>query len=574
MGARLAGGGAADRGSDRRHAFLVPFRAAQGTVRPAPAERADRRGRRQLHEIRRKAARRRNFGIVVGGLLGLLAAGGFVAARHFLKPSKTRVPQVAKAEPQVDRAYTEKKSELRENLAIADSYDPTRGDPIQLQLVPDGASIVLHFRPAEFWKKDSRGEYFRFCIGPAGTALESLIKEMGKLEPADVEECLFCIHLGPIGTPPEYSAVFRTVEEQKMSDVLKKYGGEPVEDAGVKLFLDGEQAYLIRDLKTFAVGPRERAHEMADHIVHSAATSDGMLEMLGNTDRQHHFTAVFQPMDLKNHEEQLVPERLRATVGPVFRQLVDRLGEDTETVSFTLHLGDRFYTDIKLRPHAVSSPARLQKSVRRQIDELPGELYGAVLKMEPKEVGPRQIIGRFPAMVATYAIGTLGGINDRFVQMTTVLPENAAPNLAIGTLLAMDEASRTDFNRTVEPTPTGPTGPGPALSLAQRLQTAVDIDMNRMPLQEAFAYIGQESKIEIDIDGDALKLSGFTKNMPQTYKLGKIPALQAIATIVKPYPKMCIVVDDQKQKVTVTTEPVAADRGLKPYALPAPAAVP
>lgn len=63
----------------------------------------------------------------------------------------------------------------------------------------------------------------------------------------------------------------------------------------------------------------------------------------------------------------------------------------------------------------------------------------------------------------------------------------------------------------------------------------MDIDFRRTPLQEAFAYIADEAKIPIEIDGDALKLAGFTKNMPQTLKIENATTLQAIYGIVKNY---------------------------------------
>ena len=93
----------------------------------------------------------------------------------------------------------------------------------------------------------------------------------------------------------------------------------------------------------------------------------------------------------------------------------------------------------------------------------------------------------------------------------------------------------------------------------------IEIDFRRTPLQDAFAYLGEETQVEFEIDGDALKLAGYTKNMPQTFYLGTVPATKALHAILNQYDQMVIVLDESKQAVTVTTKAAAAQKGLKPF---------
>ena len=87
-----------------------------------------------------------------------------------------------------------------------------------------------------------------------------------------------------------------------------------------------------------------------------------------------------------------------------------------------------------------------------------------------------------------------------------------------------------------------------------------------MPLQEAFGFIGEEIKTTIDIDGDGLKLAGFTQNMAQTFNLGEVPAIVIIDAILKQYEgKMVISVDDTNKVITVTTQEAADAKGLTVY---------
>ena len=145
--------------------------------------------------------------------------------------------------------------------------------------------------------------------------------------------------------------------------------------------------------------------------------------------------------------------------------------------------------------------------------------------------------------------------------MTTVMNERAAPNLAIGTLLTWDESNRTDFSREVN---VAAADPRKAQTIAQRLQTKLEVDFRRTPLQEAIAYISEETGVPFEINGDALKLSGYTKNLAQSFKLGTASGTDALKEILKKYDKMCIVFDEPNNRAILTTIPVAESEGLKP----------
>ena len=108
--------------------------------------------------------------------------------------------------------------------------------------------------------------------------------------------------------------------------------------------------------------------------------------------------------------------------------------------------------------------------------------------------------------------------------------------------------------------------------IANRLKRIIDVDFKRTPMQEAFAFISNEIKTPITIDGDALKAGGFTKNMPQTFQGDKISARDAIAKILekyqdpqKPSQTMVIVVDEDKQTILVTTKGFCEKQKLTPY---------
>lgn len=106
-------------------------------------------------------------------------------------------------------------------------------------------------------------------------------------------------------------------------------------------------------------------------------------------------------------------------------------------------------------------------------------------------------------------------------------------------------------------------------AVAAGLKTEVEIDFAKTPLQDAFKFIAEKCEIEIEIDGDALKFAGFTKNMEQNLTLGKVTGLDAIAAILKKYenekiPLVLVIQEDQK-KALITTSEFAKKAELTPF---------
>ena len=309
------------------------------------------------------------------------------------------------------------------------------------------------------------------------------------------------------------------------------------------------------------IDDEELREAMSDKGLGTPATRASIIEeLIRHTDRDRHFTILFEPLYLRNYQDVLVPEEAR----PFFNLFIDWFGEDVSTVAWSLHLGkDQFHSEMLLRNGGggVSSPRRVHKEFDRRLDELPREVLGAVSKMNPERLGFRRIIGRFPAMVKGFSAATTGGIGDRYVQLTTVLPERAAPNLAVGLSLTWAESLRTDFTKAA-PDLSKPKLPD---LLADRLKAKIEIDFRRTPLHEAFTYIFEEAHVKHKIDGDALKNSTMTQNMTQDQNLGVVPAIDAIYAILGKYKRegMCVVVDEGAKLATVTSLKWVEENGIK-----------
>lgn len=515
----------------------------------------------RLKALRRRKAKRRNVAVVVA-LVTLLVAGGAIFAIQHMAPPSAAVTVTNTATPA--SAPVNAPTDKTPPSALPES--PTKGAPITLNYIPSGSRIVIHLRPAELWQPNSQGEEFRYCLGPLAEWVGQKLKEISRREPVQIEEALICLIPAMRGTPPDVASVIRLKEDARRSDLIEQFPGEPKEIDGQMVYVSGGTALLIADLKTLAFAPEKYADELARAAQVPNPTAPGIEELLPLTDRRRHLTVVFEPSSARLDDDLLVPE----TVRPFFERFLDWFGNDVETVAWSVHLApETFYSEVLLRNVLTTRPLELELATMKRLDSLPRTVLAMVERMNPPERGKRRIIGRFPAMTKVFAMATQAETGPRHVRLVTALSERAAPNLALGTLLTWDESTRTDFTKQAPTAPTPTPGTKPAESLADRLKKKIDVDFRRTPLEEAFTYIADETKVPIQIDGDALKLSGYTKNMPQTMKLDQITGVEAISEILKNYDKLCLVLDEQKQQALVTTLPVAEQRKLKPF-LPKP----
>lgn len=438
---------------------------------------------------------------------------------------------------------------------------PTQGEPIPLEMVPSGAQILIHLRPAALWQAESQGEEFRFCLGPLGEYLDQQINTLCKKPPKEIDSALFALIANQRGTPPSVAVVVRLKEEAKKSDLLDMLGGERVDTYGRPVYVNEDRAGLILDLKTYAIGPASAAQDMAESIGGRAAFSSGIEEIMAKTDRDRHCTIIFEPTAVLLDQEFLVPPAART----LLRECMDWFGDDAEAVAYSFHLDEqRFFSDLVIRNKTSVRPAALEERMVEKINQLPKDLWSLVRQMKPTEVGKRKLIGRLPAMSKAFAMASVGSTGTRHVEIVTPLPERAAPNLALGALLAWDESTRTKFS---DKPASSSDDAKPATPIAERLKKKIDIDFRRTPLQDAIAYIADETKVKIEIDGDALKLAGYTKNMAQEFKMDQVTGLAALHAIFtfKGQEKLCLVIDEKKNEATVTTLPAAEAKKLTPH---------
>jgi hypothetical protein len=570
----------------------------------------------RMRELRRRGAKRRNIAILLGAITALVIGGGVwffksrgagdevvaatnpgPAAGSGTVATAAVVPAGVQPNPvgvvplsggPVIPSVTEEgatgalfiphhalaREQLGENEKLVEALLPQRGDPLVLKMIPSGMNVVIHLRPAQLWSDDPVWTEVRYSLTEDVTNwIAATLKQICRRDPQQIEECIIGIRLGSTGTQPEIATVVRFAEEAKLSDLIEEFRGASFsEDSQIRVNIASPYSYLIRDTRTVAIAPERDAFEFEETVIEQTANmSEGIYRFLDHTDNSRVFTVLFDVDDVKRHEKWFFSDRTL----PVFRQVLNWFGDDVETVMWSVDVRDgNAVSDLFLRTRSVANPARLASDSLERLEFLPQDLVSATRKMQPSVQGFREIIGRFPAMLEAYRLATIPTVDDRHVRLTTVLPAKAAPNLAIATLLAWDESTRTDFSVSTPATTVAAADANSGLpeTVEGRLQLMMDAEFNN-PFQDAIAYIADEIKVPIEIDGNALKDAGFTKNMPQKFSLGRVAAVDALREIVTrnrppvPEKRLCLVIDEAAKTALITTELFATNAGQTIYPL-------
>lgn len=527
----------------------------------------------------RKARNNQNLWIGGGVAIAVLAMAAFLLSRPgapapgpqvATAPASETGPAVVPEIPSPPGAYS--REALTSDPRLVAEFKPTKGEPIPLDMLTGSNNILIHLHPDRIWGSERAAQELKASLTEDVYGwLETTIKKVTHRSPDQIEELLIGISIVSKVEPPQISTVFRLKTPEKRSALVLEFNGEEVSATG-KPFVTSKDgfAYHVKDDQTIAISPANYGIDLSDAAEKPLdCVTNGIQQLLRASDRDRSVSVFMDVTDVLTYSDQLFePSATKAMT-----KVLEWFGPDAETVSWSLNLGSTFHSEIRVRPKGshstggkISTPDSLREDyVRRLPATVEQDLVNASRMMRPTRSGFRQIIGRFPAMVEAFRQATIIQPSQTFLTMTTVLPAKAGPNLALGTVLTWDESTRTNFSGS-DPTMTvADAGPSLPTTVMGRLKQVFEIEFSRKPLQEAFTFIGEEAQVTFVIDGDALKMAGYTKNMPQTFKLGKTPGTKGLYTILT-WPmqeKMCLVVDDAKMEAHITTTAAAESQGLK-----------
>lgn len=437
---------------------------------------------------------------------------------------------------------------------------PTRGEAIPTNLLPAGVGLVVHLHPAEIWN----GPQAAGLIGAMPPSFkpwaEDAIRRYALREPSEIAELTIGIIFGARGVEPKTTAVVRTVEPKPLGDMLQEFPGEIKRFGEARLVETADKAIFIKDESTFAVAPPDLGNELSES---QSGPSDylaaGIDQIVDQTDRDRLFSVVVGVDDFDVHASSLVPEGVIDLANSIIGTL-----DVPQAFVWSIHPGENLYSEFTVHPRAGTNPIATEQKLLATMSKLPTGIVSQLKLRNPRQQGVRDIVGRYPAMLEAARLSTDVVADSRHgvVDIRTLLPSVAGPNLALGSVLTYNVLA-------VKPEVIVAAGPKEPVetdnrSVAEKLETVVAGEFQRTPLQEALAYLAEEGKFNLEIDGDALKFAGYTKNMAQTFDMGDVTIKEALRQITVQYDKMAVAIDEASGTLIVLTFQFAEQRGLKP----------
>lgn len=386
---------------------------------------------------------------------------------------------------------------------------PTRGEPIDLSIVPSESDLIVHLRPAALLASEEGRRAWR-ALGPAGEAAEAALAiEAGK-PLAQIDEVLLRVRAG---ASYDSVAVSTTIEPKPTEDL-------PLLQRGIESLLE-------------------------------------------KTDRERHVTIIFSPRFLLGDGGSL----LRGPWVPVRDLLLAQLRDAWAAASLSLHIDDqeRLYWELRVVGNAAEPESLtalgLTKQVSRWGDELGGVVGGA--GWSPYSRG---VIERSPAMVGILGKYARRGTERRQAVVNGYAPPGAAHQLLLSAERIVAEMANPPANTVV-----AATGSDDA-SLADRLRRPVTISFRRESLETAVGILSDELGVPLEIVGRDLQLEGITRNQMLALDVTQMPAAEALVQVLRranPDP-LAEGPDDTRQRLvyvvggdglTITTRSAAAKRG-------------
>lgn len=514
----------------------------------------------RLSKRRRRGGNRTTWAsLAVTGVLAL-AVTGWVWLEQ-----RNSGSEVASNQPARNPGWEQEREEEEESNAIAELLSPTTGKPISLKHIPFTPHLICHLHPSELWSRDAQISEFRALLGDLGIWLENFIQTRTRYAPQEIDELTIAMNFGPRMTEPDIAVVVRLSEAQTIRDLERRFSGRmrPDLDSDVAVYESEDAAFLLVDNETFVSASLTLSESLAEYATGEALASPDMEAIIQQSDHDRHFSLLFDHELVDSHREDVFSEVLL----PAADKVLFWFGGEVESICWSMHLEPSCYMEFLFHNSSDSTARKVQRSMMAQLQKLPEDILDTVRYMRPNTLGTRQMIGRFPAMLQALRMGTSGHVAPGMARLITVLPPNAAANLAAASVLTWNQSLVTDF--TLETAVVRNDSARVPDKLADRLKMKVLVVFNRTPLQEALGYIAETIKTDLVLDGDGLKLAGFTQNMAQTLDLGEVTALEGLNGIMQQYAAerdpLVLVVDEEKKQLLVTVRSRAAADGLEIY---------
>ncbi|MFO1021938.1 MAG: hypothetical protein U0903_14790 [Planctomycetales bacterium] len=470
-------------------------------------------------------------------------------------------------QPPPQAASTPETNPQAENDLASQPNAATPSGPIRLTSLPGGVRLMTFLRPRQLRQAGRTPHELWECSGPLGVWSAKTIQAQTFAQPEEIDELLFGWVLGPAGTVPQLVMRVRPVPSLTRDILAQRLGQSFIPGMEPVWRTSPDRAVLWTAEGEYVIVPTELAEEVPQASITPLPTDRGIEELLMQSSRTSLLTCLAIPLDLEIHREALFAPPVHSLLTWVGSFLGQQ--KKCEAVSVTVNwTPEESSLQLRMRSHTGVRIADFQQGVEQGSRDLASQLQGlaAGLKL-PENVLP--IARRFPAMVRELQQNLRMEVAGRDLSGRAVLPERAWPNLlAAGVLTFYGLASAPSPAAAAETK----SNDGPPvektlnLSLEDRLRLRLDVDFRDVPLEDALDYIAQEIGCKLEIDGDALKNAGYTRNMPQRMRVQQKQASEVFGEILSRYTEkdaMVLAVEKPEGPIWATTRSAATAKKWK-----------
>ncbi len=445
----------------------------------------------------------------------------------------------------------------KQNGTQEQAEDEIKPVPINLIHLPDGIRFIVYLKPNEILnlsqdKKDS--------FKPILEWGEKKIEEQTGIPVRLMKSIL-------IGFIPRSNDMFphtvfqvQLLEGLSDSEILNSLSVNDFQElAGKATGSDGTRMYRYHSkTRTLTLFSEDLFLEIREGLSLNSMVSSGIEKLLKETDENHQFTVLWDLISLRSLTRSLESKDLIKFI----EALADWHGEETEAGLWDISYQNSLKIRTAARNRTTMNEGKFQKKQEIKIKELTKLLTSNPELIKNIPESGRVILDRFPAMVQYSVMEAKVSSKPRMIISQVTLPGNALENLMVGSLLFWNshQLQMADQQNSVQPV-----SETEKKSLAELLESQVDLEFRRTPLRKAFEEIAKTIGLELKVNGNALKELGYTQNMPQTMKIEKKTARDVFETILKQYEGMVLILDEDKHSLLISTIQEAEKQKKKIY---------
>ena len=413
-----------------------------------------------------------------------------------------------------------------------------------LDLVTPGAQVIVALRPGELLSGDSAADW-RGWFGPELDPLLQSLQQRCGVPPEQMQRLVVSLLPGRDGEPVASLAVW-LAEPVELEALLQRWNAEASRTPDGQTLYTGDapdtDAYFIATgddgaaaVSAFAVGPVEHMRLVAEGGGGPIPLPRALETAWSQSSDQADVVALISPNFLFADGRRLLQQYAPGAIAP----LRDLLIPHVTAALVTLDTSATWYGEIRLVPGGTSSPAALMRTLQEQTAQLPvlGETF---VVQHPVPASWRALAIRLPQYLRAIAEQTRFGISQSLPTANFYLPAEAAPQVALASLLAL-ASDGTGASASALPGAAS-RSPATALSIDQLLDTPLSISFDQESLETAISMIGEEfaravpegaARPQLTIIGGDLEKSGITQNQQvRDFRMRDVPLRDVLTQLV------------------------------------------